>query len=526
MADILNLLRLYNVKNEEIIERDNRICFGEHSWPKHVKTNYLMWRSDNGAPKEYYTLECLLFLLKHVTLTHSAYVRKAVAENKQVVRRPDRKDLLAYLNGEAATSVNIDKNAAVDILRPVKRARDGSVESMSKRRKLEDVQEQRMKQRLAARLDTPKQASVTADNIKSLSEAMTVETIAAIKVKRLAKKRTTIKRHDDIDICSKRRVMMDLDDDNIKDILSRERPGRSRNTILQSTGKMFAQDVFAILQSVKEKEESKQRSPASASVMTYKPTPIQTHSHQAPAPRVIPMAKVYNRYDQERFIRQEKEANGFKINTMATYHKMSLKSVTEGDQHKKMPSPQTPHPEPILSPGLQLSSQPIKRTSRTPIIIIPGANTSLITMYNAKDILQDFKFVTTEDKKKQGATRENDIFLQRRKNGALTVPYRVTDNPQKLAPGDWDRVVAVFVMGPTWQFKGWPWKGNPVEIFSKVCAFHLKYDEMLLEKNVAGWDVSIIQLSRSKRHLDRAALMVFWEKLDKHLMKNKPHLRF
>ncbi|KAG8329378.1 accessory factor associated with RNA polymerase II [Homalodisca vitripennis] len=37
---------------------------------------------------------------------------------------------------------------------------------------------------------------------------------------------------------------------------------------------------------------------------------------------------------------------------------------------------------------------------------------------------------------------------------------------------------------------------------------------MLLEKNVAGWDVSIIQLSRKKRHMDRVALMVFWEKLD------------
>jgi len=47
----------------------------------------------------------------------------------------------------------------------------------------------------------------------------------------------------------------------------------------------------------------------------------------------------------------------------------------------------------------------------------------------------------------------------------LTVPYRVIDTPQKLAPADWDRVVAVFVMGPAWQFKGWPWDGNPVEIF-------------------------------------------------------------
>ncbi len=30
-----------------------------------------------------------------------------------------------------------------------------------------------------------------------------------------------------------------------------------------------------------------------------------------------------------------------------------------------------------------------------------------------------------------------------------------------------DRVVAVFVQGPAWQFKGWPWAGNPVEIFAK-----------------------------------------------------------
>lgn len=49
----------------------------------------------------------------------------------------------------------------------------------------------------------------------------------------------------------------------------------------------------------------------------------------------------------------------------------------------------------------------------------------------------------------------------------MTVPYRVVDNPQRLSQGEWDRVVAVFVMGPAWQFKGWPWDGNPVEIFAK-----------------------------------------------------------
>lgn len=48
----------------------------------------------------------------------------------------------------------------------------------------------------------------------------------------------------------------------------------------------------------------------------------------------------------------------------------------------------------------------------------------------------------------------------------LKVPYRVVDNPGRLSAAEWDRVVAVFVQGPAWQFKGWPWDGNPVQIFA------------------------------------------------------------
>ena len=36
----------------------------------------------DGAPKEYYTLECLLFILKNVQLTHAVYVRQAAVSNK------------------------------------------------------------------------------------------------------------------------------------------------------------------------------------------------------------------------------------------------------------------------------------------------------------------------------------------------------------------------------------------------------------------------------------------------------------
>ncbi|TWW72809.1 Parafibromin Cell division cycle protein 73 -like protein [Takifugu flavidus] len=164
--------------------------------------------------------------------------------------------------------------------------------------------------------------------------------------------------------------------------------------------------------------------------------------------------------------------------------------------------------------------------SRTPIIIIPAATTSLITMLNAKDLLQDLKFVTSEDKKKQGIPRDNEVLLQRRKDQiqpggttlSVTVPYRVIDQPLKLAPQDWDRVVAVFVQGPAWQFKGWPWllpDGSPVDIFAKIRAFHLKYDEAKTDPNVQKWDVTVLELSRHRRHLDRPVFLRFWETLDK-----------
>ncbi|KAL7298159.1 parafibromin [Trichogramma pretiosum] len=530
MADPLSLLRLYNVSKKEIIERDGQIIFGEFSWPKNVKTNYLTYGSGkDGAAKEYYTLECLLFLLKHVQLTHPVYVRQAATENIPVVRRPDRKDLLAYLYGESSTSTAIDKSAPLEIPTQVKRTAEDGLEGLpaTKKPRFEETHVQKVKEQLAARLDAPKEASVTVDNIKSLSEAMSVEKIAAIKAKRLAKKRTTIKENDDIGMGSDLRVILDMDVDETKDIVAKERQWRTRTTILQSSGKTFAKDIMAILQSIKVREEGRHKAPmAPAPMITPRSTPM----------RPLPQPAVYNRYDQERFIRQKEETEGFKIDTMGTYHGMTLKSVTEGTNpaiRKPQPSSHgnpssTPSNEHMSTSASKSNPQILqnKRPSRTPIIIIPSANTSLITMINAKDILQDLKFVSNEEKRKQGARRENEILLQRRKDGGLTVPYRIVDNPLKLTPSDWERVVAVFVMGPAWQFKGWPFDGNPVEIFSKISAFHIKYDEMRVDTNVARWAVTIIELSKTKRHLDRAAIMQFWEVLDAHMIKNKPHLRF
>ncbi|XP_055723471.1 parafibromin-like [Salvelinus fontinalis] len=62
--------------------------------------------------------------------------------------------------------------------------------------------------------------------------------------------------------------------------------------------------------------------------------------------------------------------------------------------------------------------------------------------------------------------------------------------------------------------------------FRQVRAFHLKYDEQKMDPNVQKWDVTVLELSHHKRHLDRPMFLKFWETLDRYMVKHKSHLRF
>ena len=146
------------------------------------------------------------------------------------------------------------------------------------------------------------------------------------------------------------------------------------------------------------------------------------------------------RYDQDKY--QQADTEGFKIDTTGTYAGKTLKSVMDQGQGAKARAPAMPPPSSVARPLAQQQNQQqqqkgSKRVSKTPIIIIPAAPKSLITMFNAKDLLQDLKFISTEDKRGAGAKRENDVLIQRRKEGGLTVPYRVLDNPTRPQCRHW-----------------------------------------------------------------------------------------
>lgn len=62
------------------------------------------------------------------------------------------------------------------------------------------------------------------------------------------------------------------------------------------------------------------------------------------------------------------------------------------------------------------------------------------------------------------------VVINRKRDGNIVAAYRVVDNPQTLTTAEWDRVVAVFVAGPEWQFRSWPMLqsgGTIVDVFTQ-----------------------------------------------------------
>ncbi|CAI4222700.1 unnamed protein product [Auanema sp. JU1783] len=519
MADPLQLLCEYakgKVVAKEIIHNDEKyIAFGDYAYPKDTPTQLLVYGKEN----EHYSIESIMFLWDRMQLTHTAYVKEAAGCGIRAVTRPDRRDILDYLNGRRAQlPKNSDSRIPSSAPIPVSRLLPEPTEPESKKARLDPA------------IDIKKAKTVLEQTeLRALNENLTADKIAALKKKRLThqKKNIAVVIDEEGDPAAEGTVAAVFD----REWKSRERVWRTRENCLDAATKDFT-PLLEMLKSLKAREDKeKQQKAMSQYLPPSKPN--------APPPKPRPQTG-YSRYDQEIF---NKEMNSdFQIDGDLSFVGTNLQNLNKGIPIERKPSiapakapaPATAPtygrpaaPSSSTRPTSSSPDMPRRRTNRTPIIIIPSAGTSLITMYNAQDILQEMRFLSSDAKKNDGAKRENEVQVHRKRGdrGDVTVPYRVIDNVFKLNDEEWDRVVAVFVMGPAWQFKGWRWSGNPVEIFSHIPAFHLHYDDMKVDSNVARWNVTLLPISRHKRHLDKARLAKFWDTLDRHIVKNKNYLR-
>ncbi|GAV89949.1 CDC73 domain-containing protein [Cephalotus follicularis] len=177
------------------------------------------------------------------------------------------------------------------------------------------------------------------------------------------------------------------------------------------------------------------------------------------------------------------------------------------------------------TPKPKLHMKGTKIGEGVPIILVPSAFQTLITIYNVKEFLEDGVFIPTEVKVKQMA-RPECVTVQKkfsRDRDRVVNAYEVRDKPSALKAEDWDRVVAVFVLGKEWQFKDWPFKDH-VEIFNKIIGFFIRFEDDSIEsaKTVKQWNVKIISISKNKRHQDRTAALEVWEKLEE-FVRSRSH---
>lgn len=128
-----------------------------------------------------------------------------------------------------------------------------------------------------------------------------------------------------------------------------------------------------------------------------------------------------------------------------------------------------------------------------PIIIVPNAPTSNITLLNIEEFLGQGIYHTVEEKRKSGMKTSRTVLITRKLSNEKTIIYRVIDDPKHLNDAEWNLVVAVFATGQTWQFKNWKYS-TPVSLFENVLGVHVGIDSANVDMNIQSWNCKVLKV--------------------------------
>lgn len=150
-----------------------------------------------------------------------------------------------------------------------------------------------------------------------------------------------------------------------------------------------------------------------------------------------------------------------------------------------------------------------------PIILVPGISLAgNISIHNARSFLEHGEYVDVTQNRELAPPQPLLITKKLRKR---QITFEVYDQTLSFTKRHWRCVVAVFVQGPSYQFKDWPLAKDLVSLFSNVRGFYMKYNDVPVEENVKRWNVKILEVHRHKRHLDKTVQKEFWAEVEKFL---------
>ena len=75
--------------------------------------------------------------------------------------------------------------------------------------------------------------------------------------------------------------------------------------------------------------------------------------------------------------------------------------------------------------------------------------------------------------------------------------FILVDTPEQFKPDYWDRVVAVFTTGQTWQFKSYKWQSAP-DLFKHALGIYVGWRGEDIPSTVKGWGRGVVSAQVEK----------------------------
>lgn len=160
-----------------------------------------------------------------------------------------------------------------------------------------------------------------------------------------------------------------------------------------------------------------------------------------------------------------------------------------------------------------------EKSLKLPIIIISPATTSLLSLSNVKEFLENSKFIDPNSPELK-RPEENVVVIKHESERLHPSAHKITvvDNVDAFTkPEYWDRVVAIFTTGQAWQFSKYKYS-NPESLFQRYAGFYLSYQSDITPKQIKDWNVNEIKVDRDKRFRDKLVVKDFWSDLEKLLI--------